>query len=185
MGIPELPDLQPLTTQDDRLRQVAIDDGAVREAIARGEAALAGARAAGDDARMRWLLAYLGEARRIAGDLDAAEADVREALRLSREAADARGVAGNLIRLGEVLRCRDRFVEAEAALREALTSMELGVEAIYRDFALQHLGKTLLDAGRIAEAKAVLQEALAVRERRGVPSLIASTREALARAEGR
>ncbi len=43
--MPDLPDLQPLTVMDDRLRQVAAHPERVREAIALAEEALAGARA--------------------------------------------------------------------------------------------------------------------------------------------
>ena len=178
-----LPELEPLTVQDDRLRQVPADAAAVRRAIAMATTALAAARGEGDVARVRRLLAYLGEAHRVIGALEEAEREIREALILAREAADARGGVANLIRLGEVLRCGDRPGDAEAALRDALAGTDGPGCDVYRDFALQHLGKTLLDTGRVEEARAVLRDALAIRQRKGAPSLIASTQEALARAD--
>jgi Flp pilus assembly protein TadD len=47
------------------------------------------------------------------------------------------------------------------------------------DFALQHYGKHLIDAGRIDEAVACLREALRLRQTKGDPALVESTRNAL------
>lgn len=129
------------------------------------------------------LLGYLGEACRLAGRLDAADAALTEALIASISSGKARSITAGLIRLGELRRCEDRFAEAEKLLREALLlADERGHPdcAVYRDFALQHL-----DVGRPDEAMALFEQALTIRRAAGATSLTASTEEALRLARSR
>ena len=180
--MPELPDLAALGMFDGRLREVARDAAAVEEALAAGRRALAEATEPRDELR---LLGYVGNALRLLGRHHEAVAAQGSAVALAVELGDARGIAVARIRLGEALRCADELERAEAELRIALASTRAQPELELTDFALQHLGKTLRDAGRTDEAEAVLTEALALREAKGDPALVESTRLALERARGR
>jgi tetratricopeptide (TPR) repeat protein len=179
-----LPNLEPLTMMDDRLRQVPRDNAAFRRVIEVGQRELEQARATGDAARLRKALTWVGTARRIAGAHEQAEADLDESLQLARDAGDSSQVIGAMIRLAELYRCRDEFPRAEILLRLTLKVIEKSGQTPYRDFALQHLGKTLIDADRANDAVPLLEEALAIRHQKRSPDLIASTEEALARARG-
>jgi len=169
-----LPDLEPLSREDARLRWVAADDAAVADAAARAEERLAAAEPA---ERLR-LLGYLGNAYRLLRRHDDAVAAHERAAALA-EGPRERAVA--LTRLGESLRCADRYGEAEAVLRGAVAAAPPEV----RHYALQHLGKTLLDAGARREATALLEDTLALRRAGGDAALIASTERALAAARER
>jgi tetratricopeptide (TPR) repeat protein len=165
-----LPDLEALSREDERLRWVAADPGTVEEAAARAERQL---REEGAD-RLR-LLGYLGNAYRLLGrheEAVAAHEGARD-LAASREQRRAHAVA--LVRLGESYRCADRLAEAEATLRAAV---EVAPPEVAH-FALQHLGKTLLDRGAAAESAAVLEEALRLRRERGDQDLVRSSERAL------
>jgi tetratricopeptide (TPR) repeat protein len=122
-----LPDLEELTTFDDRLRQVAPDPPVVERAIEAARERLDHA-----DAPDPTLLAYLGTACRTVGRLD-------EALSYHRTAVGLDSSSAALIRLGETHRCRDEYADAERVLRQAVSA---SVGTPLEDFALQHLGKT-------------------------------------------
>lgn len=182
--LPVLPDLQAASTMDARLRQIPTDPGLVERAIEAAHIHVLLAREIGDRQALISALGYLGEACRLAGRFEAADAALIEALTLARSIGDERLTVVGMLRLGELRRCQDRYPEAETLLREALRMVDdpgLPECAMYRDFALQHLGKALLDAGRPREAVAVLERALTIRKA-AAASLIASTEEVLAHA---
>lgn len=174
MDADELPDLSELTTLDERLREVAVDRGAVEAAALRAEELLAGA-GAGDASG---LLGYLGEAY---GALDRGDEAVERLERSVALADDDRSRAVARIRLAEAHRCAGRPVPAAELLREALRETELPELHDLRDLALHRLGVTLLDAGRPDEAEPCLREALALRLVKRNPALVAATQTALAR----
>jgi len=177
-----LPDLEALTTMDERLRQVPRDAVLFAKALATGEQELALARAVADPVRLRRALVWCGTAHRIAGAYEPAEHQLREALELARDAGDTAQLIGMTIRLAELDRCRDAFPTAETLLQLALRLGERHGIGTYRDVALQHLGKTLTDAGKPDAAITLLEEALEIRQQKGASTLVESTLQALDRA---
>jgi HTH-type transcriptional regulator, pleiotropic regulator of extracellular virulence genes len=176
--VDDLPDLEGLSVYDERLRAVAGDPAPVERAAQSAEAALLEARGRVDVRAEIRLLGYLGNARRMLGDVDGAVACLRRSLGLAESGGFERAAVVALIRLGEAHRCADEFARAEEVIAAALARAPRDL----RDFALQHLGKCLLDAGHVERAEAVLEEALALRREKGDAELIRSTAAALARA---
>jgi tetratricopeptide (TPR) repeat protein len=174
-------DLDDVSEQDERLRDVPRDAGAVAGAVEQARAALGDARHAGDVAAQQYLLGYLGNACRLLGRTDDAIAYLTEGLRLARAAGDVRRSVVATIRLGEAYRCRDEYSTAMALFRDAQERTRATAElAELEDFALQHLGKCLLDQDDCAGALPVLERALALRQAKGNPQLVTSTERALA-----
>ncbi|MEZ4378712.1 MAG: serine/threonine-protein kinase [Gemmatimonadales bacterium] len=116
------------------------------------------------------LLLVMGNAFRGVGDLERAEALLREAVEQHRVGFEARGwVPGEvgytdaLDALGNVLWERGRYDEAEAAHRESLAILHAAVPGSEQEAtALHNLGVTLKEAGRFDEAAPLLEEARAV-----------------------
>lgn len=178
-----LVDLDEMSIQDARLRDVPRDPAVVSAAVERAREALVDARGRGDLGEQQHLLGYLGNACRLLGRTDDAIAWLTESLSLARATGDARRGLAAVIRLGEVYRCRNDYGKAEALFREALDRTQAASELeSLADFALQHLGKCLLDQGESAEAVECLERALALRQAKANPQLIASTERALAHA---
>jgi tetratricopeptide (TPR) repeat protein len=180
MDRPPLPDLTHAITYDERLRQAPLDQEVVEEAAAEAVARLLEAEAEGDRADLLRLHGYLGDVCRVLGRLEESLRHLEIALKLARALGDQRAEVANLIRLGETHRYREDYPAAEALLRDALDRSRADPAlADYQGFALQHLGKCLLEQGDVAGAIDCLERALALREDRGNPELVESTRQAL------
>ena len=176
-------DIDEMSMQDERLRDVPRDRAVVAAAVERARVALVDARRRGDLGEQQHLLGYLGNACRLLGRTDDAIAWLTEGLSLARATGDARRSLAAVLRLGEVYRCRNEYGKAEALFREALDRAQSASELeSLADFALQHLGKCLLDQGESTGAVECLERALALRQAKANPQLIASTERALARA---
>ncbi len=89
-------------------------------------------------------------------------------------------IVANRIRLGLSYHYADDFEQAGACFRLALAeSREYPAATVYQDFALQHLGKLWVEQNLLVEAQVCFEEALILREAKGLPDLIDSTRQAL------
>jgi hypothetical protein len=107
-------DLDAVSEQDERLRDVARDAAVVAGAVEQARVALAEARRAGDVGAQQDLLGYLGNACRLLSRTDDAIAYLTEGLRLARSAGDLRRSVVATIRLSEAYRCRDEYDMAVA-----------------------------------------------------------------------
>lgn len=95
------------------------------------------------------------------GSLDAAEADLREALELVSPEEDALR-AEALLHVGHAELMRGRFAEAHAALEECIAlARAQGRRRILAE-ALGRLGRAVLDEGRHEEARGPFEESLSV-----------------------
>jgi len=124
-------------------------------------------------------LRRLGSGLTALGEYDEAQQVLARALELAGTGGDQRAEIAARINLGDAHRyagdlevARDHY---EMALRQAREHVPDLV-----DFALQHQGKYYIDAGRMDQAAECFREALRLREAKGDPSLIKSTRDALA-----
>jgi len=114
------------------------------------------------------------------GELDRAQRLIDFALERQAPEVDPRARAITEIRAGQVLQTQRCLIDAREHMQAVVQRCRDDVAlATLLDFALQHLGKIRFDEGAYAEAQACLGEALALRERKGNPELIASTRQAI------
>lgn len=124
------------------------------------------------------LLRRIGHGLIALGGFGAARRVLREALSLAVELGDPRAEVATRINLGDALRHAGDLAAAAAQYEAALALARRAVPDRV-DFALQHYGKHLIDAGRVDEAVECLREALRLRQAKGDPALIESTRKAL------
>jgi tetratricopeptide (TPR) repeat protein len=97
-------------------------------------------------------LSDLADAERFLGDLEAAERDYREALRISKAAGDREGIATRTANLALLALDREDWVGAEDLAREAITVAEkVGRKVLIADIC-QLLAKALAQQGRKPEA---------------------------------
>jgi tetratricopeptide (TPR) repeat protein len=180
----DLPDLEGLSHDDDVGRQHPIDVDAIEAAAAQATDRLARADADGDRVTALAVLGYLGNARRLLGETEAAVRLLRRALALARKAGNGGAEAVTLIRLGEAIRYGGNVDAAEPLYREALALVPAHRDSLAtpEDFTLQHLVKCRLEQGDAAEAADCLERALHLRRAKGDPALIASTETALSHA---
>jgi tetratricopeptide (TPR) repeat protein len=143
-----------------RRSQLELEQGRHRDARASAEEAVAAFREIGSTDQIGWALAALGEVLLDDGDVDGAEATLREAHRLLAPLRQR----GNLVeaqrQLAEVMLARGRVAEAE---RYALAATETvgRDDAWSRALTLSTLALVRSAQGRDAEAEALLREALA------------------------
>jgi tetratricopeptide (TPR) repeat protein len=130
-----------------------------------------------------WLLGQAGACAGILRHLDRAEAFLREAIALADGNGLTRRAAVLRIRLADVLALGGE-PEAAVALASSLLDDPDMLPADLEDFVHQHLAKALIEANRHDEAISHLERALELRERKGDPHLIASTRATLTLAQG-
>jgi len=103
-----------------------------------------------------------------AGNWDAAEASLRESIRLHREIGAASGEALACQRLGVLLTARDRLDEGKAIMEEGLIAAEralLRAHCLTRLYAA--LARNRLSAGDLPAADDALMQGLAMSERHG------------------
>ncbi|MEJ7838800.1 MAG: hypothetical protein WKF81_08285 [Thermomicrobiales bacterium] len=174
-----LPDLQPMTMMDDRLRQIPIDRDRFELAMETWRRELERARTSGDRRRLRTVLANLGSGYRILGDFERADTCLIEARRLASADGSTVATIAADIRLAELDRCHNRYAEAEQRLRSVIDRIEVSESDQFLDFALQHLGKVLIDSGQFDDAQQTLERSLLLRKAIQDPELIASTLQAL------
>ncbi len=126
--------------------------------------ALAAQRRVGRTAETAATLAALGEAHRLAGRLDAAEAAFREALSLRREAPDTLRAASEMD-LAAVLISRGDFDGARGLLARAHARVRRAGQPVAEARILAELGTAELAARRLDAADRYVTRALALRRR--------------------
>ncbi len=94
----------------------------------------------------------LASAEQLSGDLDSAERDYREALRISKSIGDQEGVVVHTSNLAALAQGRENWVGAEALAREALLLAEKVGRQELIAFNCDSLAKSLTRQGRKAEA---------------------------------
>lgn len=127
-------------------------------------------------------LSNLADAEKASGNLDAAERDYREAMRIARIVDDRQGVAIVTGNLAELALDREDWPGAEALAREALPLAE-GVgrrELIASNFS--RIAKALVRQGKKAEALPHIRRAVEIYQKLGSPNL-AYAEEILAECE--
>ncbi|GLZ29344.1 hypothetical protein Lesp02_15340 [Lentzea sp. NBRC 105346] len=143
--------------------------GAVAEAIAFGEQALA-VQARVSDHMCGLTMVNLAELCGLAGDRDAQNRYLAEAIAVLEPLDDAHGLAYALVVLGMAQRAEGRFPEAIASLRRSAEQWRRITDAPGEANTLVELGDTLLAAGEPDAARQVLTDALALMRRYGDPA---------------
>ena len=164
-----------LITLDDRQRVMPTDRAALRRAVDELRSVL-------DDSDVA-SLRRLGSGLTALGEHDEAQRVLGRALALATAGGDQRAAIAARINLGDAYRYAGDLDPARDHYAIALRQARAGVPDLV-DFALQHQGKYFIDAGRPDDAATCLREALQLRETKGDPSLIKSTRDTLAMIEG-
>jgi len=140
------------------------------------------ARKANDDRVVATVLSVRGRAHHAAGNLDAAENELRDALALDLAHGDNRRVALRRRRLGAVLAARGRHDAAFAELHQAAGAMRGLADPIGHARVLTVLGSAFIAANRPEEAFAPLVNALETMMHIGSPGYVADIYVELARA---
>jgi tetratricopeptide (TPR) repeat protein len=125
-----------------------------------------------------WLLGQAGACAGILRQLTRADASLREAITLADDHGLARRSVVLRIRLADIL-ALGGDPDGAIALTTALLDDTETLPDDLEDFVHQHLAKALIEAGRTDEAVTHLERALELRERKGDPELLASTRTTL------
>jgi Flp pilus assembly protein TadD len=125
-----------------------------------------------------WLLGQAGACAGVLRQLDRAESFLHEAIGLADAHGLTRRAAVLRIRLADVL-ALGGDPGAAAALASSLLDDPDTLPDDLEDFVHQHLAKALIEAGRHEQAITHLERALELRERKGDPELLASTRATL------
>lgn len=126
-------------------------------------------------------LGMAGTLARITGDLALARTLLTEAVALAEQHSLAREAFVQRIRLAHVYQWAGEFSVSTPMFEALLTAPQPG----YEDFVLQHAGKNAFDRGDYPQALDYFRRALALREAKGQPDLIDSTRTAIAAAQRR
>ena len=153
-----------------RQAQLEVEQGRFDVATASAEEARTHFQEIGSSAQVGWVLAVLGEIALAAGDPDAAERPLREALRVLSSLRQLGSVVEAQRQLADVMLARGRIDEAE---RYALAANEtVGREDAWsRALAVSSLGLVRAAQGRFDEAEALLQKAVEIGEPTGYNSL--------------
>src|SRR6185295_15516649 len=118
----------------------------------------------------------LADAERLSGDLDAAERDYREALRIDRRIGDHHGIAIRTSNLAQLALDREDWNSAEVLAREALTLSEnLGRQELVA-YNFHRVAEALLRQGKKAEARLYAQRAVIIFTRLSSPILSTADR---------
>lgn len=129
-------------------------------------------------------LSDLADAERYSGDVDAAERDYREALRVARAVGFTEGVATFTGNLAGVAQDREDWVGAETLSREALQlSEKLGRQDLIASHC-NRLARVLVRQGKKKKALPYARRAVDIYTRLDAPDL-ANAQEILAECEGR
>lgn len=179
-----LPDLTELTyfDPDQYLREKPKDRILLQQAIARAETFLQEIKATHeevDPVYLLYLYGYLGNGYRV---LDQAETAIRfldEALQLVRLIGDVGAEVRTLIRLGEAYKYHHQHEQALQLFSSVQTLCQRPELNQYLDFVYQHQGKCLMEMKRYDESFTLFEKALAIRQKKGVHSLIQSTEKAI------
>jgi len=124
----------------------------------------------------------LADAERVSGDLEAAERDYAEAIRIYELNGNTRGVSIATGNLAELALDREHWADAESLSRTALTLAEEIGSALFIADQSRRLANALIRQGKQAEALAHAQRAVEVLTRLNLPGL-ASARALLAECE--
>jgi HTH-type transcriptional regulator, pleiotropic regulator of extracellular virulence genes len=117
---------------------------------------------------------------RILGNYATAQRYLDMALTISDELGDERARLLNQIRLAQVYQLQENFAAADRLYAEILNKCESDPDLEeYLDLAYYHCGKSKLDQGRYAEAEQFFQRSLDLREAKGQPAWIETSRMAL------
>lgn len=161
--------------EQDYLREKTTDVSKVEACIANAKQ-LVDAREGKRDV----LYGMIGNLYRICEEPQKAEPYLRTCVELAVADADRLREIVSLLRLGEALKYADKKKEAMVLFEEAYAKCHAYNVQQYVDFALQHKGKCLMELGELEEAEACFVRALTLRELKAIPSLIESTKKALA-----
>lgn len=138
---------------------------------------LASIREAFEQAQVK---SHLGVYQRILLELESSHDNLKDALAYFRSVEDDLKVLVTQIRFAHTLQWQKQFQLAEKELEEALlTTRNHPRYQSHQDFVLQHLGKLRFDQGLYRQALENFEKALIIREKKGVPDLIQSTKFAL------
>lgn len=162
-------------------RAVPPDRDAFLKYIETQRAALAAARAGGDEGAILNAAGTLGSALFMEPGCEGEAAILlEEALALSRKRGDRAREIDGLLGLGTAVQYLGERARAVALFEDGLRlCAETGIRG-QENFLLHHLGRCLVEMGRLDEARAAFEAALALREAMGVPRFIESTKGALA-----
>lgn len=171
--------------------------GAYEASIQVFEESLAARRAVsgGDSIDLADALEWRGISEHYAGRYRAAEASLREALRirLAQQEANAPETISAMIELGDLLHTRGRLIEAEEVLQDVLDIVraspvssggaDAGREPLALARALSHLANVLRDRGQLDESAELFREAIYhLRQIHGEPNQqVAATQSYFAR----
>lgn len=168
-------DIEDLVVMDARLRMVPVDADALRAAV---DARIAELDSVNGTREHLNLLRRIGSGLTALGDFAMARWMLSQALSYAVNLGDPSAEVAARINLGDALRYAGDMEAAAAQYEPALALARRAVPDRV-DFALQHYGKHLIDAGCIDQAVECLREALRLRQAKGDPVLIESTRKAL------
>lgn len=164
----ELPGaLKPTIASLTALGAVCLALGRYSEALQYYEQAEEGARAAGDDEELAFVLLGVGRALSRLGDLAAAASPLRQALALREGSGDEVGEGVARLAVADNLLALDRPREALAEAREAHFRLSLHASGAPGAEAEQLLGRIQLSRRQPQEARGYLQRALAYHRDRG------------------
>jgi DNA-binding SARP family transcriptional activator len=115
------------------------------------------------------------------GNIAAAEAGYREALRINRQLRDSRALATTLNNLASLLLDAERTAEALPVLDEGMrTCVEHGIEVMRANFLLG-LGRARFELGQLAAADDLTRQARSAADKNGEPHIAAEAAIQLAR----
>jgi predicted ATPase/class 3 adenylate cyclase len=150
---------------------LALEDGALRDAETLAEEALELARRDGDGRHEGRALCVLGTLDAYRGDLSSAATRLEESLSKATASSDSFGRWVALVNLADVTAASGDHARAIAVGREvAAAARARGSDGVLAS-ALSSVGRHLAEAGDVDEARHALEEALAVTRARGLLSL--------------
>jgi tetratricopeptide (TPR) repeat protein len=125
------------------------------------------------------LLSQIGASSTVLGREVEAAPIIEEALALARKHRNKELEVGNLLNLATARQYLGDRELAQTLFEEALEKGRAYGISEYEDFVLHHRGRCFVEQGKIEEARRSFEQALILREEKGDPRFIASTRRAL------